>query len=136
MTEQKHLWETKHAYYCAEENYYKSGCNHEYESWQDFYAEMGDSDLDYNLLFRWDWQLSYDEDADEQVPLSSDPNCRDCDLNLFFMGQRKGLFYSFTVKVCQADEPEVRKFLQTRWNYLKGLWSPLSCEVAEKETND
>ena len=66
----KHLWEVEHDYYCTERNYFANderdlGDSH--KSWQDFVAEWGESDsidLDYNLLFRWDWVATGDLSPD------------------------------------------------------------------------
>lgn len=117
-----HLWEIDHDYYCNESNFYANGTGMKFASWQDFMEGFGDSDFDMNLIFRWDWK-SPRNDADEVV-LNPDPYYRDGNLQLFFMGQRKGKYWCVEVSVCQADEPEVIKFLQPRFEHLVNLWSP------------
>lgn len=121
----KHLWEIEHPYYCNLNNYFDNGCGNTYESWADFVAEEGDSDPDYNLLFRFDWR-------------EADPECEHWgnereELQLFWMGQRKGLYRFTQVNVTKADEPAVREWLQGRLNYLMKLWEPLRPELGETE---
>lgn len=105
-----HLWEVEHAYYCNEENYYAgSKTVGEFNSWESFLADEGDADLDYNLVFRWDW------DKTEKT------------LKLFFMGQRKGLFRTAIIRGMHPDEEaSVRQYLETRWKHLSDLWAPIS----------
>lgn len=122
---EKHLWEADHAYYCNEGNYYAPGRDQptaHYGSWPSFHESEGDSDPDYNLLFRWDWY----EGGFGGSEFTGDVNYRNGALHLFWMGQRKGLYRWTTVEVCRADEPAVREWLQGRFDYLKSLWEPLS----------
>ena len=122
------LWETNHPYYCSESNYYASGYDQPYErydSWQDFLDCEGDADMDYNLVFRWDWQVHDPSDwldADEDD--KPDP-ARPDTLQVFWMGQRKGLFRCTEVKVGRDDEPSVRTWLTERGEYLRKVWQPL-----------
>ena len=121
----KHLWEIDHPYYCNQGNYFAAGGQDvfaHYRSWADFFVEEGDSDPDYNLLFRWDWHEG--EDHSDGVPFNGDVNYRNGVLLLFWMGQRKGLYRWSEVEVCRADEPAVREFLQARFDYLKRVWEP------------
>ncbi len=120
------LWDVCHPYYCNEVNYYCSETTCHYKRWQEFVEEQGDGDLDMNLVFRFDWVAPRpDGDRDKPIAWQGDENYRDCTLNLFFMGQRKGLFRSVTVDVCRADEPSVREWLTIRWEHMKKLWEPL-----------
>lgn len=120
----KHLWEVEHEYYCNEGNYYASeSVEASYRSFADFLAEEGDSDMDYNLLFRWDWKEGGDEDS---IAFNGDEHYRNGTLILFWMGQRKGLYRFSTVSVCRADEPAVLAFLGPRWEHLRKLWAPLT----------
>ena len=119
----KHLWETDHAYYCNETNYFESNSTVEYGSFADFLENEGDADFDYNLVFRWDWVEGEDE---ELPPYNGDDSFRNGLLKVFWMGQRKGAFRSTTVKVCRADENEIKKFLIPRWQYLRGLWEGIA----------
>lgn len=115
----KHLWEINHPYYCNEGNYYAPGFEQPvgtYESWDDFFKEEGDCDFDMNLLFRWDWRKADPEEKEwgnkEDVLL------------LFWIGQRKGLYRWSEIKVTDADEPAVRKWLKLRFKHLQELWVP------------
>ena len=126
----RHLWEVCHPYYCNEGNYFNNDCGSEFKCWQDFYAEMGDSDMDMNLLFRWDWQ---EHDGEGNFTFTGDDNYRNGKLKLFWMGQRKGLYQYHIVDVCRADEPLVREFLQSRWLHLQSLWLPLEAASASKD---
>lgn len=121
-----HLWEVKHPYYCAEGNFYQNGLHQRYGSWAAFMEAWGDNDMDYNLLFRWDWAIPVDVDDPNKTALwIGEPNTRDCTLRLFWMLQRKGKNCSCEVAVCPADEPAVKAWLQGRYDHLKSLWTPL-----------
>ena len=117
--EMRHLWDVDHPYYCSTSNYFSA----EFKSWGDFVAEEGDSDMDYNLLFRFDWEEGTDHGASE---FAGDVNYRNGKLSLFWMGQRKGLFRTTVIEVCRADEPSVIKFLKARWDHLASIWEPIS----------
>lgn len=133
------LWEVDHPYYCNQGNYYSNDCGEaKYATWADFYSEMGESDPDMNLLFRWDWQEceECDDTGDGQkcdlgkacpaLRCAADHNYRGGKLLLFWMGQRKGLFFYSVVQVCRADESLVRAWLQSRLMHLMKLWAPLA----------
>lgn len=120
------LWEANHAYYCNEGNYYaREQPVGRYRTFADFCAGEGESDFDYNLLFRWDWKEGPDGE-DSGTAFNGDENYRNGVLLLFWMGQRKGLYRWSEIEVCRADEPAVIKFLQPRLNYLLSLWEPLT----------
>lgn len=119
------LWEIDHPYYCNEGNYFAKGSEQphmHFNTWAAFFDEYGDSDMDYNFLIRWDW------DEEEERAYTGDDYYRNGILKLFWMGQRKGLYQWSTVEVCRADEPAVREFLQPRWDYMRKMWEPFSCE--------
>lgn len=118
VVSEQHLWDVEHPYYCNEGNYFANDCCQRFTRWCDFVESEGDSDMDMNLVFRWDWEWSEHRNPD--------PYMRDGTLKVFFMGQRKGLFRSCVVDVCEADEPEVRKYLQPRLEHLMKLWAPLT----------
>jgi hypothetical protein len=113
-----HLWEAHHPYYCNEGNYYAPGMDQpfqEYESWADFIDEEGDGDMDYNLLFRFDWEKKSDDNEQEHDLLK-----------LFWMGQRKGLYRWTTIQITDDDEPAVKEWLTIRWQYLMRLWEGIA----------
>ena len=131
QTSRPHLWEIGHAYYCNEGNYFDNNCGNEYMSFADFLAEEGDSDMDYNLLFRWDWtEETYDDEGNARPVFNGDVNYRNGQLKLFWMGQRKGLYRYTLIEVCRADEPAVIEFLMPRLAHLVGLWLPLQIDGA------
>lgn len=103
----KYLWEVEHEYYCNLGNYYSNDCGEEYDTWEDFFEEWGDADLDFNLLFRWDWNPESNK------------------LYLFYMLQRKGIYRYCSVNIKEEDEQKIIDFLKPKWQHLKGLWSPL-----------
>lgn len=125
MSEQ-HLWEVDHPYYCNEGNYFARGSEQptqHYECWSEFFDAEGDSDFDMNLLFRWDWRKADPEG--ERWGNEKDQ------LSIFWMGQRKGLYRWATIDVTDADEPEVRKFLEARWQHLVTLWEGIAPAAAK-----
>jgi hypothetical protein len=112
------LWECKHPYYCNEMNFFanaQTGGPWEFGSWRGFFAEYGDSDPDYNLVFRFDWKAP-DADAEREHHL----------LQVFFVGQRKGNFWCCLVRVTEADEPAARNWLAGRYRHLLKLWTPFA----------
>lgn len=119
----KHLWEVDHPYYCNEGNYYKAGLCERYKRWSDFADEFGSSDMDMNLVFRFDWKEGEEHGATD---FNGDVYYRNGLLQLCFMGQRKGLYYSHEVEVCRADEPAVIEFLRPRFEHMLKLWEPFT----------
>lgn len=122
----KNLWDSKHDYYCEEGDAKNQA---KYETWDEFVAAEGDSDKDYNLVFRWDWRVRGDDD-DERNP-HPDPYYRADELLIFFATQRKGRLRSVSIRVCAADQPSVKAWLMERWTYLLSLWAPISGEPAQ-----
>lgn len=119
----KNLWEVDHPYYCNEGNYYSNDCGYEYESWEDFISDEGESDFDMNLVFRFDWDEIDDESGENNF--NGDPSFRNGKLKIFWIGQRKGIYRYSIVDVCRNDQDEVKKFLIPRLEHLKKLWEPL-----------
>lgn len=130
----KHLWEVEHNYYCTEGGYFWNQSERqtvwEFKSWSDFLAEMADADLDYNMLFRWDWS-EVDEETCKPT-FNGDANYRNGKLKLFFMVQRKGFHSTSIVEVCRADEPAVIEYLRPRLAHLMALWEPLATPPAQE----
>ena len=107
------LWKVDHPYYCSVHNYNSNESPIKYDSWDDFIAEMGDADDDYNFLFRWDWHDSDNEDEE----LEKD------ELNLHFMQQRKGKYVGMIVVVEKSDEQKIREYLEKKKRYMMEVWS-------------
>lgn len=126
-----HLWEVDHSYYCSEGNYFSNDCTASYKSLSEFLEAEGSSDLDMNLVFRWDWREGPAWGAGDYA---GDDNYRNGLLNVFIVGQRKGLFRSATVQVCRADEDAVRGFLAPRLAHLLALWAPLDLDTTGPST--
>jgi hypothetical protein len=127
----KHLWEVDHPYYCSESNYYKAGlCDH-HKTLASFIEEFGDSDMDLNLVFRFDWKEGEDSGA---IEYNGDDYYRNGLLQIFFMGQRKGLYFCHEIEVCRADEPAVLAFLQPRFEKMLQLWEPFSVSAIKGPT--
>lgn len=114
--------ESDHPYYATEGCFYVGGAKYhevhtDHATWPDFIADMGDADLDYNLLYRWDWKKPEpDEDGDPTPPER---------LELFYMQQRKAKPASHFVTITAADEPAARAWLAVRAEHLRAVWAPL-----------
>lgn len=117
------LWEANHSYYCSESNYYSSEPYAKHGTWHSFSSTFAESDLDMNMVFRFDWYEGEDWGA---APFNGDPYYRNGRLLIFFVFQRKGIFACHEISVCRADEPAVVEFLRKRWVYMKELWQPIS----------
>lgn len=104
---------TKHSYYCSESNYYSNDASVKYKTWDNFLGEFSDSDMDYNLCFRFDIHENDNNDGYYG--------------EIFMMQQRKGKFVPIMIEtITEADTNSIIKWLSPRWNYLKKLWKPFS----------
>ncbi len=121
MTEQKHLWELEHPYYCHNANFYHRDELEEFDSWEIFIEKWGGADMDLNLLFRWDWHLKGHWSDDSDI------------LQLFFILQRKGIFRPCEIKVTKNDEVKVIEYLKPRFRHLSALWVPVVTGIKIKE---
>jgi hypothetical protein len=107
-----------HPYYCNEGNYYSNEAQSTFDTMADFLDEMGDSDVDMNLVFRWDVRTATDEYDNPTGNYSAE---------IFIMHQRKGRFWPMIIK--KITEEEVGPFvdyLKKHWNRLNELWAPVS----------
>lgn len=118
-----HLWEVEHSYYCAESNFYSNEPYTKHDTWHSFVSAFAESDLDMNMVFRFDWREHKDDGA---APFNGDIYYRNGVLQMFFVFQRKGIFACHEISVCRADEPAVIEFLRPRWEYMRELWQPVS----------
>jgi len=104
----------KHDYYCHDSNYYSNDAHEKYSTWQDFFAEFGDADIDMNLVFRFDIKLKNDETPQDGYYME-----------LFIMQQRKGRFVPVDIKtVTDKDAPHIVSFLQKHHEKIKQIWQP------------
>ena len=120
-----HLWEADHPYYCSEGNYYSNEPYAKHSTWPAFLENFKDSDIDMNLIFRFDWREGEDWGLGK---FNGDPYYRNGNLQIFFVFQRKGIFACHEISVCRADEPSVIEFLKPRWQHMRELWAPLSTD--------
>lgn len=115
-----HLWEVDHPYYMAEGCFYSNGHHHTYDSFTDFLDEWADYSENMNLVFRWDWNKPnptyYNSPAD--IP-EHDELC------IYFVMQRKAFTTSCYIKVTEADEPAVLKYLAPKARHIARLWEPI-----------
>lgn len=113
------LYQANHGYYCNDGNYYSNDCVFEFDCFSEFVDEMGTSDMDYNLLFRWDVKLKYDEDGNDIQG--------EYQLFLYWMQQRKGRFVVNVVSDFKQEDVEgFLTFVKPRWEHLKSLWTPFA----------
>lgn len=125
-----HLWEVNHPYYCSEGCYFASGSYLEWVhtnlgSWQDFLDEWGDTDLDMNLVFRWDWDRADPDDYEYEMKEDPDFELPPDYLKVYFYLQRKAYGHSVYVEVTEEDESAVREWLKVRAEHMRSLWEPL-----------
>jgi len=101
----------EHPYHCHTANYYSNDASTTIDLFADFIAEYDDADTDMNLVFR------YDIEKEERSGYYR--------LTVFFMGQRKGIYWSVTVKVVtEPDAPRLCEFLQKHFATLKAIITP------------
>lgn len=99
-----------HDYYCSTDNYNSNTVAEHYATWQDFYAEWGSYDPDYNLVFRFD------------VKPKDDGTYR---AEIFIMQQRRGKFVPVTINLIgEEDVPALREYLQPSYDKLQAIWKP------------
>ena len=104
----------KHDYYCSDSSYYGLGFETKYETFADFYAVMGHSDEDMNLVFRFDIHEK-DETKNEYF------------MEIFIVHQRKGRFVPFFIEtIYETDFDMIKEYLEIKYNKIKSLWKPFS----------
>lgn len=108
----KHLWEVDHPYYATCGNWFNNDCHQEYANLASFLSDHGASDIDLNLVYRWDWKVDEDD--------------RSHRLEVFFIEQRKAKARSVGVAVTADDEDGVIAYLRPRLAVLKSVWEPLT----------
>lgn len=126
----KNLWEYDHPYYASEGCYYTPGTqSHEvhadWETWEDFKTEWGDTDPDYNLLYRWDWKRPDPDDYKYEIEENPDFEIPGDQLQLYFMLQRKAKPFSHHIQITEADQDDVRAWLTKRAETMRAIWEPI-----------
>lgn len=122
LREVSHLWDIEHPYGPAS----VFSPENTYASWRKFTREFGKADVDYNLVWRWDW-IVHDPEKEEHVdpPVVLAPHYEHT-LFLQMAHQRKGTSFEVEVEVQPEDEEAVRKWLEPHWKRLQEMWAPLS----------
>jgi hypothetical protein len=123
-----HLWEVKHPYYMSEGSYCQSGQHDTYETFDEFLANWGDLDIDYNRVHRWDWR----EGADWEIESDESDDIQGR-LMVYFIMQRKARTYSCEVAVRRSDEPRVIEFLRPHAANEVAIWAPFLAITAQGE---
>jgi hypothetical protein len=99
--------ESKHSYYGTGNMFV------EYSSFNEFYTEMANSDIDINLCYRFDFGFE-DEENDKS-------------LNIFTIQQRKGRIVQHFIKEFKDDDiPYLEKYLKPHYEMVKSLFSPFT----------
>lgn len=100
-----------HDYYCSESNYYSHKPKGNWSTFQDFFNEFQDADVDMNLIFRWD--------------IKTRDNGQDY-MEIFMIHQRKGIFAPHYIEsVSESDVENIVKLLQPHLDKLTKNWLPL-----------
>lgn len=98
-----------HPYYFAMGPWWNKEECHRWSSWELFYEEFKNADLDMNQVFRWDLE------PDEKV------------LHIVMGKQRKGYINKHTIDMSEATAEHYRQlgeYLEDHWGRLKQLWEP------------
>jgi len=105
-----------HDYYCSDNNYYSNEAGINYKSFDDFYDEFKDADVDMNLVFRWDVGKHPASDLSPREGYY---------LQIFIMKQRKGIFTPIYIETIEdKDVPNLLLYLQPHIQKLKKIWEP------------
>lgn len=111
-----------HDYYCHDLNYYSNDAHQRYGTWEEFYAEYKNADVDMNLCFRWDV---------EEIMLGEDeekPTGR-YRMKIYIIQQRKGKFIPVEIgSILEENVDEIFNYLTIHWEKLNLIWKPLSPE--------
>lgn len=117
-----HLWEIDHPSYASDRAYTARGDDPrsgpwKFSSWMNFITLPMEGCGNELLVLRWDWK---------EEGFNGDNYYRNGKLELFFLRQRKGHYFSIIVDVCRADEEAVRVWLKDRLNDLLRVWEPIA----------
>ena len=101
-----------HPYYCPEGNYYSNKPNQRYNTMTDFLDDFEDTDVDLNLMFRWDIHKNEEDDGYRA----------EC----FLILQRKGIFMSCMIDSIKQEEVErFIAYANKHKKRLEQIWKPL-----------
>ena len=108
----------EHPYYCSDSNYFSNDAGATFETFDDFYSEYYDADIDMNLIFRWDVI---------EKRTSNDKPAGKYRAEIFMIRQRKGIFCPIQINdFNKEDEVNFTKLLERHWKRLKEMWQPIS----------
>lgn len=109
----------EHDYYCSDSAYHNLGFETNYKNFRAFYEEMGNSDEDMNLVFRFDVKTRDENEIEEDTSRYY--------MEIFIVHQRKGRFVPFFIEnVYEIDFELIRDYLEKRFAKIKQIWSPFS----------
>lgn len=107
----------KHDYYCSDSSWFSLGFDTQYKTFKDFYEEMGESDDDMNLVFRFDIKEREENEITESKYY----------MEIFMVHQRKGRFVPFFIEnVYEEDFEKLNQYLDRKYNKIQQLWKPFS----------
>ena len=107
----------EHDYYCSDSAHHNLGFETDYKNFKDFYNEMGNSDDDMNLVFRFDIKT---RDENEIVGDTSKYF-----MEIFMVHQRKGRFVPFFIEnVYETDFELIKEYLERKYAKIQQIWSP------------
>jgi len=106
----------EHPYYCSGLNYYSNEPSQTWETMSEFLDEYEETDIDMNLVFRWDIRPRDEEN-------SAGRYCAE----VFIIHQRTGIFSPHLIKHVNEEEVErFRKYAEKHWKTLCNIWKPIS----------
>ena len=113
---------TEHDYYCSDSSWFNLGFDTNYKTFKDFHAEMGESDDDMNLVFRFDIKQRDSDETQSEIPSYY--------MEIFMVHQRKGRFVPFFIEnVFEEDFELLINYLQKKYAKIQQIWSPFSTSV-------
>ena len=119
MNELERIAMHKHPYYCSETNYFSNDHCAKWENATEFLDCMENSDIDMNLVFRWDIERNTDIETGEEL--------EGYHARVFIIQQRKGIFYPHYIKSITEDELErFLKYIEKHWKRMNEMWAPIS----------
>lgn len=106
----------KHDYYCSDSNYFSRETQSTYKTFNDFYKEWFEADVDMNLCFRWDIGREGEEKDENKLYY----------MQIFLIQQRKGKFYPIWIdEVVDSDVQHILEYLKKHQKTLRQIWKPL-----------
>lgn len=109
----------KHDYYCSDTAYNKLGFETNFKNFKDFYEDMGKSDDDMNLVFRFDIKTHDEKEVEGDMAKYF--------MEIFMVHQRKGRFVPFLIEnVYEKDFDLIKEYLERKYTKIKQIWSPFT----------